>query len=534
MGDLGKIASQVAARAEELVHDPQQDIDSEFVKACLDQNDRGNGIMYARLYRDRYLKNVTPRDEEWYRWAGHVWEYDHYMARQDAVERCAEIYEAEADRLDVEIENDGIDKNHKDAWKIALAKKYRRRVDRLRTEAGARACYNWAAVVDTSMACREDEFNQRPMLLPCANGVIDLETGALVDGRPEDLMTKAIDVEYDPHADYSLWESVLRDITDSAEEIPSFLKRSFGYAATGYAYEQYIWVFLGPGRNGKGIIFNLISEVLGPFFHTINPAMLLEQRNPPSPSAASEHLYSLLGKRLIVGSETNKGKRIDGAAIKELTGEDEINCRPNFSSEINFYPTHTLMLRTNNVPVGMTQDFALRERLLLLDFPYRYVDDVEEHKRKSPMFADFFRQKDKHLKDKLRQIKPGILRWIVEGCLEWQQRGLDPPGSVLAAVDKLSAEEDYVGRFVEDCLVAVPDDIEGTRLACKEMYRVFRWWWSENEGIHEKRIPAMKTINRSLREKGFIVGKKGGVTYIFGCRIEYEISLKVDEFGGQG
>ena len=530
---MGKqnLAKDVEKRAKELLPDDDRpEIDGKFIKRCLDANERGDGTMFSRLFRGKYIQNVTPKDNEWYKWVGHVWEADDFRSSVNVVEECVQEYQRMAEPLKKEIDEQGIDKKHPDAWKLHLYKRYKARIDRLRSKAGANSCLYWAPIVDRKhMACREEDFNQKKWLLPVKNGVIDLEAGSLANGRPGDLMTKALNVEFDKGADYSLWEDVLREITDSEEEIPRFLKRSFGYAATGFSYEQYVWLFLGPGRNGKGILFNMISEVLGPFFHTINPAMLLEQRSPQSPASASEHLHSLLGKRLIVGSETNRGKKIDAAAIKELTGEDEIVCRPNFSAEITFNPTHTLMLRTNNVPLGMTQDFAMRERLLLLDFPFRYVDDVEAHRKKDPMNADYYRRKNKKLKDELRKIKPGILRWIVEGCLEWQKFGLAPPACVLDAVDKLSREEDYIGQFAEACLDAV-DDIEGTRLPCKAMYHAFEWWWSENEGGKSKLMPAMKTVNKGLRERGFVVKRKGGITWIFGCRLSLDVVKKVEEF----
>ena len=521
----GDMAKAVENRATELLPDDERPpLEESFIKECLDANERGDGVMFASLFKDNFIYNITPKDGEWFSWNGNVWEIDHKsLAASNAVEECALEYERLEDALKIEVETGEIDKKHPDAWKLFLMKKYESRVNRLRGRDGVGKVLHWAPIVEPSMACREEQFNRNPWLLPCRNGVVDLKKGTLISGSPADLMTKCLDIDFDPHADYTLWTKVLQEVSDSETDIPEFLKRSFGYAATGHAYEQYVWVFLGPGRNGKGILFNLIGEVLRPFYHTINTSMLLEQRNPPSPSAASEHIYSLLGKRLVAGSETNKGKKIDSAFVKEMTGEDELNCRPNFKSEINFYPTHTLMLRTQYVPVGMTQDFAMRERLLLIDFPFRYVDDVEVHKKKEPQFADRFRAKDKHLKDKLREIKPGILRWIVEGCRDWAAMGLCPPKQVIDAVDTLGREEDYVGRFIADCLLRFPDQVDHIRTACKDVFAVFEWWWMENEGAHEQRMPAMKTVNKSLREHGFVVEGKGGVTYVWGCAISLDV-----------
>ena len=44
------------------------------------------------------------------------------------------------------------------------------------------------------------EFDGDPLLLAVANGVIDLRTGALAQARPEQKLTKALAVAYDPTA----------------------------------------------------------------------------------------------------------------------------------------------------------------------------------------------------------------------------------------------------------------------------------------------------------------------------------------------
>ena len=534
--NLQDIAKQVEERAKELeVPSTQEPLDVAFIKQCLDRNERGDGELFAALFRDKYLNNVTLQDEKkgvpWFAWDGNIWAPDNYKQVVDAVEAVALEYQRVGDLLDAEIEEQGgVDKEDDDFWKVILRDAYYKRVKKLRSKAGAGNTIYWAPIVDTRLAVKEEELNQNPWLLPVKNGVIDLEKGVLIKGRPSDRMTKVLDVEYDPRADYTLWVEVLKEITDSEEEMPNFIKRTTGYAATGFSFEQYIWIFLGPGRNGKGVFFNLINEILRPWFHTISASMLLKQRNPPSPAAATEHLYSLLNKRIAVGSETNKGDLIDAACVKDMTGEGEIVCRPNFRSEINYYPTHSLFLQTNSVPLGMTQDFALRQRMLLLEFPWRYVDDVELEKKKWPQFADRFRQKDPKLKDRLRAIKPGILRWIVEGCREWQEIGLAPPKKIIDAVDKLSDAEDYIGRFAADCLEMLPDE-PNTRILCTAMYNAFEWWWEGNEGSSKKKSPpAMKTVNNGLRDKGFQVEPRGGKTWIYRCRIALDISMEVDNF----
>lgn len=527
--DINELAAQVAARAAALIPGvARPEVTPEFVKLCLDANERGDGCLFAALHRGRYILNVTPKDGEWLAWAGNVWEVDDFRRAMAAVEDCALEYQQQADRLQAEIDEEGIDKDHDDAWKVSLHKKYQSRADRLRSDQGARKALTWAPVVEPAMFCRESDFDKQPWLLPTKNGVVDLRQGVLVEGQPADLLTRALDIDYDPHADYTAWQEFIDEVTGSPE-IAAFVKRSLGYAITGHSYEQYIWIFTGPGRNGKGVLFDLVGDVMRPYYHTISRAMLIEQRSEPSPSAASEHKYSLLGKRIIVGAETNQGQKIDCGAVKTLTGDDDIVCRPNFKSELTFKPSHTTFLHTNHVPVGLTRDFAMTQRLLKIEFPYMYVDDPEAEAKKKPVWASRFRQKDPTLKDKLRKIKPGILRWLVEGTREWLQHGLQVPDSIIESVKKLADEEDYIGRFMADCLVRFDDDPHA-RLFTKEAYKAFCWWWDQNMDEAAKRIPAMRTINAAIREKGHVVEAVGGKTWLYGHAINPDISQEVAKF----
>ncbi|MDD5469164.1 MAG: phage/plasmid primase, P4 family, partial [Anaerolineales bacterium] len=415
------MAAAVEGRAAALLAKPRQEqLDDAFVKQCLDNNERGDGCMFAALHRGNFLYNVTPKDGEWYAWAGNVWTPDVFRRAVAGVEDCALEYQRLAEHLDKEMDIlnvDQTDKKSDNYWMVTLAKAYRARAHRLRSTGGSARTLSFAPVVEPDMACRESDFDKHPDLLPVRNGVIDLTTGALVQGRPEDMLTRSLDLAYDPQADYAPWQAFVDEISDDPATA-AFIKRTFGYAISGHSYEQHIWVFTGPGRNGKGVLFDLIGEVMRAYYHVISRSMLLEQRNEPGPSAASEHKYSLLGKRIVVGAETNRGQKIDAGAIKSLTGDDDIVCRPNFKSEIIFQPSHTLFLHTNHIPAGLTRDFALVQRLIKIEFPWMYVDDPAAEARKFPAWSTRFRRKDPLLKDKLRRHKPGILRWLVEGCLE--------------------------------------------------------------------------------------------------------------------
>ncbi|MDY0013864.1 MAG: phage/plasmid primase, P4 family [Rhodocyclaceae bacterium] len=520
---MSELAKQIEQRARELMPEPSAGVDlpDDFIRQCLDANERGDGILYATINQGRHLYNTTPKDGEWLSWQGHVWAVDEFRSSLEAVEAVAMAYQGYADRIASEIDDWSLKKTDEDYWRISLHKKLESRVDRLRTENGAKKALAWAPVVDLSMACREVDLDNQPWLLPCRNGVIDLRTGVLLPGHPADLMTRAIDIDYDQHADSSEWAAFVAEVTGS-DEVAAFLRRFFGYAVTGHSYEQNIAVFIGGGRNGKGVLFSCLAAVLGPYYHVISPAMLTEQKVDPSPNATSEHKYALMRKRLVVAGENKRGQRIDAGQIKGLTGDDRIECRPNFGKTINFDPTHTLCLHTNHMPVGIGAEFSLLQRLLRIDFPWAYVDDPEAEARKNPKMAGSFRPKDRHLKDRLMANRQGILRWLIDGCREWQQVGLDPPVSIQAAVDQMQRDADYIGLFVEDCLQA--DNIAGSYSYFAIIYAAFYWWWDNNRG-DTKSCPKKPTVARELRERGIDVRKEGGNIKLFGLKLHQDINI---------
>ena len=60
-------------------------------------------------------------------------------------------------------------------------------------------------------------------------------------------------------------------------------------------------------------------------------------------------------------------------------------------------------------------------------------------------------KRDRALPERLLAERDGILAWAVQGCLEWQQIGLQPPEAVMAATEEYFQAEDALGRWLEEC-----------------------------------------------------------------------------------
>lgn len=385
-----------------------------------------------------------------------------------------------------------------------------RRVSRLRATKGRRNCLEFAHTCpEGPMAIEGARIDTKPWLLPCANGVLDLRTGELADGRPEDYLLKACPVAWEGiDASRETWERFLLKVMQGNQEMVDFLQRAFGMALVGMVIEGVLVVL-----NGKGTMVETICEILGPLAAPIRSEMLLGQFRTASPSGPSPEIMALRGLRLAFASETDDGCRISPSRVKWLTGNDTLTGRsPHDKYEINFKPTHTLFLQTNHLPHAPADDFAYWERMVVVPFGLSYVN-------REPT-ADDERRADKHLPAKLRQEIPGILVWLVAGCLRWQQAGLKPPAPVQAAGEEYQRDEDHLGDFIDECLIL---DSEA-HLGATEVYSVFEGWWKKNiskNSLKQKRFG--KLFGKRFERK------KEGINYYLGVGFSADAYRYLDE-----
>jgi len=147
----------------------------------------------------------------------------------------------------------------------------------------------------------------------------------------------------------------------------------------------------------------------------------------------------MCGARLVVSQESDFSRRFDSGLLKTLTGGDELTGERKFEHPFNFSPTHKLVVVSNYRP-KVDLDRGMKRRLHLI--PFRQVYDLDKTKKGA-------KPPDRMLKEKLLAEAPGILAWMIEGCLAWQQRGLDPPAAVLDYTSEFIADSDAFGEWIE-------------------------------------------------------------------------------------
>ncbi len=103
-----------------------------------------------------------------------------------------------------------------------------------------------------------------------------------------------------------------------------------------------------------------------------------------------------------------------------------------------YRPNFKLTIIGNHAPMLSSVDGALRRRFNIVPFL---------HKPEKP---------DHALERKLRAEWPGILRWMIDGCIDWRQNGLIRPPGVLNATENYFAEQDVLSQWLEsECSVEI-------------------------------------------------------------------------------
>ncbi len=477
MGDIAEISDTVKQRvdAERALYEVKQPAGEavsdgmapEEVFRYYERNEDGDAELYIRLHRDRLCYDNA--SNEWHVFDGHHWRVDHLNEALQGIQAAVDVYAHEAKQQAwkrLQAEQTGRKKAaslHKD--------KETKLLNRIRFLQALTRKENVLVLARTgkdSLGITGMEWDRNPFILGCLNGVIDLQTGDFRPGRPDDYIKTIAPVNWQGlNTPSPAWDAFLWSIFED-EEIIGYIRRLMGYCATGSTRVHFLPILWGKGRNGKGTLLETIKAVLGDQVMKGRAEIFLDHKYGPGRGSPDADTLSLRGKRLVFASETSEGRRLDTARLKEMTGGDTLNARaPHARRPVEFTPTHKLLLMTNDRPSAPASDYALWARIHLIPFRFSFVEDPQE---------DNERLVDLELPEKLKQEAPGILAWIVRGCLEWQRDGLNPPQTVRQATEEYRANEDILSPFIEECCTLGPHE----SIRAGVLYTSFKTWCEQN------------------------------------------------------
>jgi putative DNA primase/helicase len=288
---------------------------------------------------------------------------------------------------------------------------------------------------DSKVAVTHEYWDSDPWLLGTLGGTVDLRTGELRPSRREDAITKLTAVAPLDEG-CPLWLKFIYEATGGDLEFIRFLQQWCGYCLTGVTREQALVFVHGPGGNGKSVFLSTMRRIFGDYVRNAAMDTFASSKNEKHPT----DLAMLRGARLVTASETEADKSWAEARIKQLTGGDVISARFMKQDFFEYLPQFKLIVVGNHTPTLHNVDDAVKRRFNIVPFILRpETPDLE-------------------LEAKLFNEAGGILRWMIDGCLDWQKNGLSRPDCVQVATKEYFDEQDLLGQWIEDrCDVRIGD-----------------------------------------------------------------------------
>lgn len=301
-------------------------------------------------------------------------------------------------------------------------------------------------------------FDAQPMILNVENGALDLEHGRIREHRRGDFFTKSAAVKFDPTASDPLFDRFISEATGGDTDFAECLRRYTGYSLSGDTSEEVFFLLLGQAGTGKSTYVESVMAMLGGFALKSSFDTFLEQRNV---GGARPDLAALRGVRMTAAVETARRHRLAEPLLKEFVGGDLITCRYLYGQPFTYRPQAKVFLASNEPPVITDTDSGIWRRLRRLPF---------EHVAAKP---------DRRLKAHLvgaPSARSAMLRWALQGCLDWQRDGLGTCSRVERATQELRVSMNPTHEFFDQATVAGP----GHLVPMAELRRAYEDWTSRN------------------------------------------------------
>jgi putative DNA primase/helicase len=323
---------------------------------------------------------------------------------------------------------------------------------------GERSIKAMIELAKSDVSVKVEDLDGDPFLMNCQNGIVNLRTGELKKHDPSLLMTRIAGADYIPGKKFELFGEFLKLITCDDAELINYFQQICGMAAIGKVFHEGMAVFYGNGQNGKSTFLNCISKVFGDYACSINPEVLMSQRDGRQPVGITR----LDGKRFVTAVELEEGRRMSSSMLKQLSSTDPITGRELYQKDRTFMPTHTLIMATNFLPKIGSSDVGTWRRIAVVPFKATI-----QSQNQIKDYADVLFKKD----------GDAILAWIIEGAIKYIRNDyhIKLPSVVEAATKDYKNAEDWVGNFTYECCEVGGYEEQGGKL-----YDAYTEWCEKN------------------------------------------------------
>lgn len=305
-------------------------------------------------------------------------------------------------------------------------------------------------------------------LLNCANGMVDLRTGALLPHDPSYMSYVQVSVPYEPDTAtpvYDAWlAQCLRQEEHTDADVAALvddLEETAGTMLDPSKTPSKALFLFGLSRSGKSTFLRLLKAVAG---SKNTSAVTLHSLATDQFAAAN-----LYGKMLNVAADLSNKHVEDLSLFKMITGEDVVQGNRKYGNQFEFTNQCLVAFSANELPTVSEASRAYAERMKPFEFPNTFAG-----------------REDKTLEDKLMAELPGILaRWVKAYGRFLARGGYGRTDSATQA--SFEAKSDRVVQFFQDMVTLTPAEY-GQKLGAdvatgrRDVAMAFNAWAERNGG----------------------------------------------------
>ena len=332
------------------------------------------------------------------------------------------------------------------------------------------------------------KFDNIDYLYHFKNTTLDLRNLSFRDRVKEDYCTMfACELQDRNDEKVKLWDEIITSIFLDPEVRRTYLDVIIN-SFSGRVLQKFV-ILNGKGSNGKSMLNNCFKYLHGDYYYKGACSDLCQ----PSKGGSNPSLANCNKKRFCVYTEPNEKESLQVSTLKDITGEDSINARKNFSNDTNTKMGGVKLLECNKkLRLSGDTGFSLQRRLIdllynstfkskdgitELDEPYDSIDNPEGYQLANPEYEtsewrqeycsdlfyylyDFMKTENKHYNNMsdfviCKSVKDRSLAYVLDN------------NDFLTLVNNYCEESknDYV--FVKDLKNAIEEDADYYSLLSK-------------------------------------------------------------------
>lgn len=450
-----------------------------FIEETLKRpNEYDFAYVLSQMFKDRYVCTGI-KSKTWYMFKNHRWVLDEGNTLRQLISKdMHDLYQSKMlevseemkllDAKDNEEDYKNCKKKLNDISQISL--KFKKTTDKNNIMVEAAEIF-WDGEFIKNMDANR-------YLVCFTNCVVDIKNKVVRPGYPSDYITKCTGIPYLPNTDSNIALTTIKEQVVTfmhqlfpVEELNKYMWDHLASSLIGENVNQYFNIYRGSGSNGKSLLVDLMSIVLGELKGILPINVITDSRGKVGGTCSE--LIQLKGCRYAVMQEPKKDMTLNEGIMKEITGEKYMQGRELFQKSETFAIQFQPVVCTNSLFRVESNDDGTWRRMKIVDFMSKFADDGEEHTDDTK----YVFPKDKGLKDKLPEWAPVFASMLVQIAFETQGIVKDCD-MVVASTVKYRHGQDHISAFVKDRIVK----FVGRSLRKTGVWEDFKLWMQQNQG----------------------------------------------------